>query len=202
MTLNRLRELQAGLFSAATELSQRLSSSCGKPDARDVIYVLERTPCDAEALCLLKNRNVAPKAKIDSYWLNKHDYVRQKLVEKFVNELHETQIPVELAVENQDFTVREDVQITIKGPDGMLKRKLAVEIKTGLGVNVQQLERLMCENDLVVLVRSVTGHVVALHSCRYAEFLIESLSEKVQRTRRLTEGHIFNDALLARGAKP
>lgn len=192
MTLNRLREIRDELFSAATELSQRLSSSDNRPNVRNVIYTLERTPCDAEALWLLRNRNVTPRTRIDSYWSNKHDYLKQKLVEKIANRLHEAQIPVEVTVESQDFTVREDILITIKGRDIVSKRKLALEIKTGLEVSIQQLERLMYENDIVVLVRAVTGHVAVLHSCQYAGFLIESLSEKARRARRLTQDHIFN----------
>jgi len=191
MIVCKLRDLQNEFLNLAGELAQKLSTPTNRLDRRDVVYVLERTVCDEEVLWLLRNRHGIVESRFDGYWTSKHEYAKQKIVEKLANRFHDLQIPVEIFSESQGPNARQDILLILKKPDGSTKKRMALEIKTGYGLDFSQLERLMWDNDTVVLVRAETGHVTALRSHKYVPMLTESLRNKIDRVRRLIEGHNY-----------
>ncbi len=190
MILYKLGDLQNEFLNLAGELAQKLSTPTNRLDRRDVVHALERTICDDEALWLLRNRHKVER-RFDGYWTSKHEYAKQKIVEKLANRFHDLRIPVEIVSESQGPNARQDVLLIVKKPDGSSKKRIALEIKTGYGLDFSQLERLMWDNDTVVLVRAETGHVTTLRSHKYVPMLTESLRNKIARVRRLIEGHNY-----------
>lgn len=185
----KLNDLRNEFLNLAGELAQKLSAPTNKLDRKDVFYALERTICDEEALWLLRNRYSRAESRIDGYWISKHEYTKQKIIEKLANRFHDLHIPVEIASESQGPNARQDILVRVKKPDGSAKKRIALEIKTGYRLDFCQLERLMWDNDTVVLVRAETGHVTVLRSHKYVAMLAESLRNKIGRVRRLIEGH-------------
>jgi len=191
MTLHRLRDLQNEFFKFAGELVQKLSTPRNRLNIKDVIHMLERTTCDEEALWLLRNRNARVEIRVDGYWTSKHEYVKKKLVEKLANRFHDLHIPAEIVFESPGPTARQDILVTVKEPDGSTKKRIVLEIKTGYGLDFNQLERLLWDNSAVVLIRAETGHATTLRANRYDALLTESLRNKIDRVRRLIEGHSY-----------
>ena len=189
--MHRLRDLQNECLNLAGELAQKLSTPTNKVDTRDVVYVLERTICDQEALWLLRNRLSRMESRVDGYWTSKHEYAKRKIVEKLANRLYDLRLPAEIVLESQGPNARQDILLVVKKPDGSIKKRVVFEIKTGHGLDFNQLERLMCDNDIVVLMRASTGHVTTLRSRKYDTILIESLENQIDRIRRLIEGHTY-----------
>jgi len=185
----KLNDLRNEFLNLAGDLAQKVSTPTNKLDRKDVVYALERTICDEEALWLLRNRYSRADSRIDGYWISKHEYAKQKIVEKLANRFHDLHIPVEIASESQGPNARQDILVIVKKPDGSVKKRIALEVKTGYRLDFCQLERLMRDNDTVVLVRAETGHVTVLRSHKYGTMLAESLRSKIGRVRRLIEGH-------------
>jgi len=186
--LHGLRDLQNEFLNLAGELAQKLSTPTNKVDTKDVVYVLERTMCDEEAFWLLRNRRGRMESRVDGYWTSKHEYAKRKVVEKLANRLHDLRLPAEIVLESRAPSARQDILLIVKKPDGSIKKRVTLEIKTGLGLDFNQLERLMCDNDIVVLIRASTGHATTLRSRKYDTILIESLRNRIGRVRRLIEG--------------
>lgn len=191
MILCKLGDLQNEFLDLAGELAQKLSTLTNRLETRVVVHVLERTTCDEEALWLLRNRDSRAESKFDGYWTSKHEYAKQKIVEKLANRFHDLHIPVEIVSESQGPNARQDILVVVKKPDGSAKRRIALEIKTGYALDFSQLERLMWDNDTVVLVRAETGHVTILRSHKYVAMLMESLRNRIGRVKRLIEGHSY-----------
>jgi len=191
MTLHRLRDLQNECLNLAGELAQKLSTPTNKVVTRDVVYVLERTMCDQEAFWLLRNRRGRMESKVDGYWTSKHEYAKRKIVEKLANRLYDLRLPAEIVLESRGPNARKDILLILKKPDGSVKKRAVFEIKTGHGLDFNQLERLMCDDDIVVLMRTGTGHVTTLGPRKYDTILIESLRNRIGRVRRLIEGHTY-----------
>jgi len=191
MTFHRLRDLQNECLNLAGELAQKLSTPTNKVDTRDVVYVLERTICDQEAFWLLRNRRGRMKSRVDGYWTSKHEYAKRKIIEKLANRLYDLRLPAEIVLESQGPNARQDILLIVKKPDGTIKKRVIFEIKTGQGLDFNQLERLMSDDDIVILVRVSTGHVTTLRSRKYDAILIESLRNRIGRIRRLIEGHTY-----------
>jgi len=189
--LHGLRDLQNEFLNLAEELAQKLSTPTNKVDTGDVFFVLERTMCDEEAFWLLRTRRGRIESRVDGYWTSKHEYTKRKVVEKLANRLHDLHLPAEIILESQGPSARQDILLTVKKPDGSVRKRVALEIKTGLGLDFSQLERLMCDNDIVVLIRANTGHVTTLRSRKYDAILIESLRNRIGRVRRLIEGRTY-----------
>ena len=197
MIPSRLQDLQSEFIDLSCEFARKLSTPTNKVDGRDVIVALEKTICDEEAFWLLRSRNNRAESAIDSYWTSKHEYAKQKVVERLANRLHDLRLPTEIATESQGTNARQDILLTVKKPDGSVKKRVALEIKTGYRLDFSQLERLMRDSDVVVLIRAETGHVTTLRSRRYDALLTESLRNRIGRLRRLVEGHAY--AIQGRG---
>lgn len=189
MILSKLRDLQSEFTDLSCEFAKKLSTPTNRVNGRDVVAVLNKTVCDEEALWLLRNRNIRAANLIDGYWTSKHEYAKQKVAERLANRLHDLRLPAEIVLESRGPNARQDILLTVKKPDGAVKKRVALEIKTGYRLDFNQLERLMWDNDTVVLIRTGTGHVTTLRSRRYDAILIESLRNKIGRLRRLIEGH-------------
>ena len=197
MISSELQDLRSEFIDLSCEFAKKLSTPTSKVDARDVIVALEKTICDEEAFWLLRSRNYGAESMIDSYWTSKHEYAKQRVVEKLVNRLHDLRLPTEIATESQGPNARHDILLTVKKPDGSVKKRVALEIKTGYRLDFSQLERLMRDSDVVVLIRAETGHVTTLRSRRYDALLTGTLRDRIGRLRRLVEGRAY--AIQGRG---
>jgi len=191
MIPSKLQGLQSEFLDLSCEFAKKLSTPTNKVDTRNVIAALEKTICDEEAFWLLRGRNNREESVIDSYWTSKHEYAKQKVVEKLVNRLHDLRVHAEIATERQGANARHDILLIVKKPDGFVKKRVALEIKTGYRLDFSQLERLMRDSDIVVLIRAETGHVTTLRSRKYDALLIGSLRNRIGRLRRLVEGHAY-----------
>jgi len=191
MIPSKLQDLQSEFIDLCCEFAEKLSTLTNKVDTRDIIVALEKTICDEEAFWLLRSRNYGAESMIDSYWTSKHEYAKQRVVEKLVNRLHDLRVHAEIATESQGPNARHDILLTVKNPDGSVKKRVALEIKTGYRLDFSQLERLMRDSDVVVLIRAETGHVTTLRSRRYDALLTGSLRNRIGRLRRLVEGHAY-----------
>jgi len=197
MISSELQDLQSEFIDLCYEFAKKLSTPTSKVDTRNVIVALEKTICDEEAFWLLRSCNNRAETAIDSYWISKHEYAKQKVVEKLANRLHDLSVPAEIATESQGPNARHDILLTLKKPDGSVKMRVALEIKTGYRLDFSQLERLMRDSDVVVLIRAETGHVTTLRPRRYDALLTGSLRNRIGRLRRLVEGRAY--AIQGRG---
>jgi len=191
MTLCKLRDLQSEFIDLSCEFARKLSTPTNKVGSRDVIAVLEKAICDEEALWLLRSRSVKAEVTVDGYWTSKHEYAKREVVERLTNRLHDLGLPAEIVLESQGANARQDILLTVKKPDGSVGKRIVLEMKTGYALDFSQLERLMWDNDIVVLIRASTGHVTILRSRKYDTILTESLRNRIGRVRRLIEGRAY-----------
>lgn len=152
-----------------------------------ILAVIQENPCYLK--CSHEIRYPLYDNNIDPFYLERHRYVKTKLIDNIIDKLGHL---VEVTSEQCIPTGRLDISITPQNKILLLnnKRKIAIEIKTGMNMDLFQVERYMIESDLLIIIRVPTEEVVSINSSQFRTELIKSISTLTRKTQRLTDNDI------------
>lgn len=167
-------------------LLDELKSRSGKSGAK-IAAVLMSSTCECYAAELLFGVNPPAKTRFDPYYRMKHEGAKLKLLDLLKSALTSARVDFQILTEEEGELGRNDIVIVVS--DGGLSvhgngRRIVVEIKASLGLELAQLERYMLKGDPLLLVRIMTGQVTLLDPEDHTKFLDDTalnFSDKAQR---------------------
>jgi len=159
-------------------------SGASKPKIQKIVG---ETVCERYAWALITGARRMQRA-FDPYYSQKHELAKHKLIQRLCGELQKA--GKRIAVMNEAATDfgRFDVLIIESNPVKILSHpssEIVVEIKTGLSLNLAQIERYLSSGRMVVLVRFSTEQVATLRPSDYQQFLVESSQDRLDALNRL-----------------
>jgi hypothetical protein len=164
------------------ELKSRSGASAAK-----IAAVLFSTTCECYATELLFGLSPRPKVRFDPYYRMKHEGAKLKLIDLLKSALTSARVSFQLLTEEEGELGRNDVTIVVNSSGLSVQgngRRIVVEIKASLGLELAQLERYMLRGHPLLLVRIMTGQVTLLDPDDHAKFLDDTalnFSDKAQR---------------------
>lgn len=157
-----------------------------------IMAIVSQHECEVLACHLLADGSGAKRKIFDRWWVDKHDDLRRRLVERLKNHFEDVGLKCSVATEAQ--TATGSVDVVIENGFGNIVRildrrgkRIIIEIKTGLGTSINQLARYLLECDALILVRLKTSHVIALRSSDLEQFLCEDIRDLLWKMRRILE---------------
>ncbi|MEM3488934.1 MAG: hypothetical protein QXO75_04665, partial [Nitrososphaerota archaeon] len=120
-----------------------------------------------------------------------HSYAKRKLIERLKRELacHEYQI----VSEARSASGRYDVLLEVNKSNIEVKTsnvRIVIEVKAGIDISLEQLERYLRENTAVILCRIRLGQTVLLRAKDHTELLVESLKDYIEKADRILDGKL------------
>lgn len=173
------------------DLAARIATkySTQRVTEKTVANLLMKRICERSIIENLKFE-VEDANDIDRVWRNLHDYAVTLLVERLKNELIAVGIPVSIVHEAESPTGRYDVLIISGRSIQVLNgnENICLELKVGLNISLDQLERYLWNGATLMLVRFATGDVVTLKASEWAGLLKATLRDRIEKARRILEG--------------
>ena len=159
-------------------------SGASKPKIQKIIG---ETVCERYAWALITGARRMQRA-FDPYYSQKHELAKHKLIQRLCGELQRAGKRTAVMNEAPTDFGRFDILIIESNPVKILLHpgfEIVVEIKTGLSLNLAQIERYLSSGRMVVLVRFSTEQVVMLRPSDYQRFLVESSQDRLDVLNRL-----------------
>lgn len=156
-----------------------------------VAAVLTTTTCEQLASHIIMLNGNVEEAWFDSYYLEKHELAKRKLVDRLKSALVESKIDLQILTEtgelgrNDVVVIRNGRRLAVEGPNG---DTLAIEIKASLGLDLSQIERYLLTGERLLLVRVLTQQVKLLDPNEHVEFLYESIKDVTAKAQRILDG--------------
>jgi len=166
-----------------------------------IMAIARNYECEVLAHHVIVNGPGARQEFFDYWWTEKHDDARRRFIERLKNRLEAEGLRCAVVTEANVPTGHFDVMIengkhnVVRIADRKGGKRLAVELKTGSKISIEQIARYLPECDVLVLVRLKTGHVVKLYSAELEEFLCNDLCDLMAKMKRILNGQ----AILVRG---
>lgn len=188
MTQDKLSRVRDQLIQ---RLIDELKSRSGKSAAK-IAAVLLSTTCECYAAEILFGVPPPAKMRFDPYYRMKHEAAKRKLVDLLKSALTSTGVSFQLLTEDEEELGRNDVVIVVNSSGLSVHgngRRILVEIKPSLGLDLAQIERYMLKGNPLLLVRIMTGQVTLIDPEDHAKFLDDTtlnFADKAQRM--LTKG--------------
>lgn len=151
---------------------------CSNICERKIKHSLEHPP---------SNRN----EKFDPLFRAKSDYATLKIVDHIKSRLNKDEILASITCESRDETGAYDVLVESSNPSGTVPnhhKKIKLEVKAGLSVAIEQVERYLWEPSPLLLIRVMSRQVIRFDPSELSEFLNFAISEDVQKAKRLLGG--------------
>lgn len=183
--VNELLQLRDDFLNCAA----LIASKYGKLSTISVVNLLMNHACEKHIVAVLEN-GCDNAIEFDRIWRNMHDYASLLLVEKLKNEFLAKGISVNVESEAKDIVGVYDVSI-INGENIQLYNshgKLCIELKVGLNISLNQLEKYLWNTPTLILARFATGDVVKLRAQEIASFLQAALKERIEKATRILNG--------------
>lgn len=138
-----------------------------------MLAIIQENPCYLK--CADEIRHPTIDNKIDPFYIERHRYVKTKLIDNIVDKLGHL---VEVSSEHGITTGKLDISILPQNKILLVynKRKIAIEIKTGRSIDLFQVERYMIDSDLLIMIRVPTEEVVPIRSSEIRAELTKSVS--------------------------
>jgi hypothetical protein len=173
------------------QLILRLGDKSNGASRAKVGAVLASTMCEQLASHLISSRNGNfEDIQFDPYYREKHEVAKRKLVDRLKTELSnagkELQFFVCAEEANElgrfDLTIVNGSRLKIQAKSG---KKLVVEVKASLGLDLAQIERYLFNGEPLLIIRIMTGQVKLLRPRELSSFLEESMSDLVSKAERI-----------------
>jgi len=128
--------------------------------------------------------------RFDPYYGEKHEMAKRKLIDRLKTELSSAGREHQFLLCSEevsdlgrfDLTIVNDSRIEIQTGSG---KKLVVEVKASLGLDLAQIERHLLNGEPLLLMRIMTGQVKLLRPKELPSFLEESMSDLVSKAERI-----------------
>ncbi len=185
-----MKDVRTGFLDAIGELRKKT-----KRKNATVIAILNSISCEELAKNRLYNKE-EEDVRFDSYYLEKHEVARRKLIDRLKTELGKAGFDFQLLTEeNGDDFGRRDIvpihngrRLAIESKDG---QRLGVEIKGSVGLDISQLERYLLSGEKLLLVRIITNQVKLLDPQDYTEHLNSAMQDLTSKAQRILDDRQF-----------
>jgi hypothetical protein len=120
----------------------------------------------------------------------KHEAAKRKLVDLLKSALTSAGVSFQLTTEEEAELGRNDVVIVVNSSGVSVQgngRRILVEIKASLGLDLAQIERYMLKGNPLLLVRIMTGQVTLIDPEDHAKFLDDTTLNFADKAERLLE---------------
>jgi hypothetical protein len=167
------------LEAALSELTKATHASKAR-----ILKALGETACEK---CILGELKAAPqydRQQFDPYYNEKHEFAKRKLVHLLYSSLGDFAKQVNVRTEVSTQIGRFDVAVSAANAE------VAVEIKTGLTLNLAQVERYLASGKKIVLVRIPLEQVTVLRPGDHASYLAQSNEQHLAAVKRLLDGAV------------
>ncbi|MDQ4101628.1 MAG: hypothetical protein M3115_05530, partial [Thermoproteota archaeon] len=148
-----------------------------------MLSILHQFPC---LLKCVHDIRVSEYSDIDPLYLQKHDYVKKRLIDAIVRRFsNKLAISSEEKIDNGtiDICVYSDKIICINKE----KKKVGIEVKSGRSIDLFQIERYLCQLDVLIVVRVPTQEVTKISQKDITQELIDNNFATVQKIRQIKE---------------
>jgi len=176
---------------AASEamLEEEVDALVGKSGASKpkIMKIIEETVCEKYAWALITGKRPTRQA-FDPYYTQKHELAKRKLIQRLCSELQKVGKLATVRNEATSDFGRFDVLIVESNPLRILSNhglEIVVEIKTGLSLNLAQIERYLSSGRTIILLRIPTEQTVTLRPSNCQQFLAESSQDRLDVINRL-----------------
>jgi hypothetical protein len=168
--------LLSELDALRTNLSLRASNA-------KMISILHQFPC---LLKCVHDIRVSEYSDIDPLYLQKHDYVKKRLIDAIVRRFsNKLAVSSEEKIDNGtiDICIYSDKIICINKE----KKRVGIEVKSGRSIDLFQIERYLCQLDVLIVVRVPTQEVTKILQKDITQELIDNNFATVQKIRQIKE---------------
>jgi hypothetical protein len=148
-----------------------------------MISVLHQFPC---LLKCVHDIRVSEYSDIDPLYLQKHDYVKKRLIDAIVRRFsNKLAVSSEEKIDNGtiDICIYSDKIICINKE----KKRVGIEVKSGRSIDLFQIERYLCQLDILIVVRVPTQEVTRISQKDITHELINNNFSTIQKIRQIKE---------------
>ena len=175
-----LKESENILLSELDAFRDKLSL---KASNAKMISILHQFPC---LLKCVHDIRVSQYGDIDPLYLQKHDYVKKRLIDAIVRKFsNKLAISSEEKIDNGtiDICIYSDKIICINKE----KKRVGIEVKSGRTIDLFQIERYLCQLDILIVVRVPTQEVTKISQKDISQELITNNFLTIQKIRQIKE---------------
>jgi hypothetical protein len=175
-----LKESESILLSELDAFRDKLSL---KASNAKMISILHQFPC---LLKCVHDIRVSEYSDIDPLYLQKHDYVKKRLIDAIVRRFsNELAVSSEEKIDNDtiDICIYSDKIICINKE----KKRVGIEVKSGRRIDLFQIEQYLCQLDILIVVRVPTQEVTKISQKDVTQELINSNFSTIQKIRQIKE---------------
>jgi hypothetical protein len=183
----RLQELKDTLFEECGLLAKKYGL-CGPNGDPRTSMVLSQIASSSRLCCVTKALRNRISAKIDPYYLSKHDFAANLIAEALNERLTSLHYEVRVDTEVHRKPGRYDIILEPCGNGPELSNhncEIGIEVKTGLSIDVAQLIRYIIDVDTLILARTQPKQVAVIRQKDLIAPLSAIISIWISRTSRL-----------------
>jgi hypothetical protein len=167
----------------------------GQPCAATLIQTLSSNSCDRQVKHILENRaSVVEKTRFDPYYREKSEFATIRILEHIKSALSMNGLDAAIRTEEQSNVGRHDIVIALGSPlesySGW-KVRVRIEVKAGLGINLEQISRYLWDPSPLILVRVMTRHVTKIEPSTLQPYLLFMLRELHEKCDRILSGKLY-----------
>jgi hypothetical protein len=184
---NELNHLRETLFQECARLAKKygLCRLNGEPK---ISTVLSQIASSSRLCCVARDLRKSTRGKIDPYYLSKHDFAVNLIAEALDDRLSSINYKIRVETEVLSRPGRYDITLepyeeTTELPNS--SRKIGIEVKTGLSIDVAQLIRYIIDVDTLILARTQPKQVAVIRQQELIAPLSAIIVIWISRIRRL-----------------
>lgn len=167
----------------------------GQPSLVKLARTISKYACERQIKHLLENARLADDSqRFDSYYREKSEFATLKILDTIKTRLSADDVHAAILTEVPSDVGRYDLAIVQGYPCKVYckgEEIIRVEVKAGLSVNLEQIERYMWESSPLILVRVITGHVAKIEPQKLRSYILFSLKELHAKADRLLSGKLY-----------
>jgi len=167
----------------------------GQPSVVKLARTISRYACERQIKHLLENARFENDGqRFDSYYREKSEFATLKILDTIKTRLSTDGVNAAILTEAPSDIGRYDVAIVQGYPCKVYckgEEIIRVEVKAGLSVNLEQIERYMWDSSPLILVRVITGHVAKIEPPKLRSYILFSLKELHAKADRLLSGKFY-----------
>ena len=167
----------------------------GQPCVAKLARTISMYACERQIKHLLQSARFADDGqRFDAYYREKSEFATLKILDCLKTRLSAHGVDAAILTEVPSDIGRYDVAI-VQGYPCKVHSKgeeiIRVEVKAGLSVNLEQIERYMWDPSPLILVRVITGHVAKIEPPKLRPYVLFSLKELHAKADRLLSGKFY-----------
>jgi len=167
----------------------------GQPSVVKLARTISRYACERQIKHLLENARFSDDSqRFDSYYREKSEFATLKILDTIKTRLSADGVNTAILTEVPSDIGRYDVVIVQGYPCEVYckgEEIIRVEVKAGLSVNLEQIERYLWDSSPLILVRVITGHVAKIEPPKLRSYVLFSLKELHAKADRLLSGKFY-----------